>query len=125
MEALLEKVSAGLDSISTKLVLQEAYETMYTIFDHENPALSKMRPLAVVAMHPKENASEYSKLYRFFYRYTQHRIHELFGVSVTQMLELPHEIVEKMFEISAQHAKKETPQIEGAMRELERAASRG
>lgn len=125
VEAMLRKVTVGLDSISTKLILQESYETLYNIFNHDNPAVSKTRPLALVALHPKENASEYSKLYRFFYRYTQHRINELFGISATEMLELPHEIVEKMFEISAQQAKKETPGIESALRDLERTASRG
>lgn len=117
MEELLEKVTGGLDSISAKLILQETYETMYKIFDHEK--FSAARPLALVAMQPKENTAEYSKLYRTVYRYQNHQIKDLFGLNLVEFLQLPRELVELMFEISSNAAKREGPQVDKALRQLE------
>lgn len=118
IEVMLERVTEGIDSISAKLLLREAYEQLYLIFDHNQ--LHKVRPLGLVAMHPKENVSDYSKLYRTVFRYKHQNIKEHFGLSLTEFLDLPHEMVELCFKIAYEHVQKETPAINAALKDLER-----
>lgn len=94
-----------LDSISAKLLLLEAYETMYRIYNHENAPLNErgdpIRPLALVAMHPQENDTNYSSLHRLIARYALHDIGDKFKISITEFLRLPHEITDLLFRISS------------------------
>jgi hypothetical protein len=119
VDVLLTRIPGGLDdSISAKLVLQEEYETMYGIYNHDDPY--NQRPLALVGMQPKEDVSRYSKLYRTIRRYSFHEIHSKFGLSLTEFLDLPHDIVELLFEISAEQAQKQQPSIDKTLKDLEK-----
>lgn len=119
VDVLLSRIPGGIDDgISTKLVLQEEYETMYGIYNHDDPY--NRRPLALVGMQPKEDISRYSKLYRTIRRYALHEIHAKFGLSLTEFLDLPHDIVELLFEISTEKAQKEQPNIDAAVKALEK-----
>lgn len=114
-------VTEGLDSISAKLILQEAYETLYGIFNHDDPSVAKTRPLALVALHPKENTAEYGKLYRMIDRYVINDVKGKFGLSLTEFLNLPHDIVDRVLKVCQEQVKKENPGIERMVKELERA----
>lgn len=94
-----------IDSISAKLMLLEAYETMYQIYNHEAEQLNErgdpIRPLALVAMHSKENDTNYSSMHRLIARYALHDIGDKFKLSLTEFLDLPHEITDLLFRIAS------------------------
>lgn len=117
-ESVLKDLDQGIDAMSAKLVLMDRYETMYNIFDHKR--YGHTRPLGVVAMHAKEDASSYSKLYRTIWRYSQHRIHEQFGLSLGDFLDLPHDIVELLFKISTETSRKKDPELDNLKRDIEK-----
>lgn len=115
---MLQKTPAGLeDSISLKLVLQEEYETIYGICNHDDV---NKNPLALVSMHPKENVASRSKLYNTIRRYDFHEIYQKFGVSLPEFLGLPHEYVELLFQMSAEKAKEKQPGIDKVLKDLEK-----
>lgn len=118
LETLLAKIPHGLDSFDTKLVLMDHYEQTYGIFDHER--FGEARPLSVVAMHPKEDATSYSKLYRTIWRFAQHRIYERTGLNLNEFLELPHDIVELLFKISTETSKQQDAPLEQIMKDLKK-----
>lgn len=123
VQEVFERTDLALDSISSKMVTMEAYETLYGICNHDQIPLDSLskkstRPLALVALHKKENISEYSKLYRTIQRYTNQRIFELFHISLIEFLNLPREITQLLFKISYDDAVKEAPKINKALNEL-------
>jgi hypothetical protein len=67
-----------------------AYQTDYGIYDHIN-APDPMRPLALMAMHDKENAWEGGPMFSLVRRYHTYRIHEQ-GYSLTEFWNLPYPI---------------------------------
>jgi hypothetical protein len=113
LEELLTEVRK-IDSLSAQLMLRESYEQMYGLFDHNR--FSKAMPLAVVSMHPKENSSEYSPLYRMAYKYDQHDILKLTGLNYKEFLDLPREQCELWFKIAREKAIKEKPLVDAALR---------
>lgn len=113
------------DSYTAKLLLRETYETMYKIFDHDNDRLTKYRPLGIVAQHPKEDAINYSLMYRTIYRYTQYDIMGLVGLNLDQFLEMPHEYVELIFKIAMDKAAKSTTAVNSEIHKLEQQVRQG
>jgi hypothetical protein len=105
-----------LNAFDAKLVLSDLYETTYGIYDHINP--SKGRPLASVALHESEDNTTTSNLYEAIERYHQKGIKDLFGLSITEYLDLPTEICIKLMDIATRDANDKTKiakQIEDTM----------
>ena len=96
IDDLLKTVSK-IDSISAQLLLREAYEVSYQIFDHD---ADSTHPWALVMDHPKENYTEYGTLYRTIHGFHFRDIHKKFGLNLTEFLELPREIVELVIHIA-------------------------
>lgn len=121
VDRLLAAITGGLDdSYQTQLVLREMYETQYGIFNHEDPIHMRERPLSLVALHPKENTTKWSRLYQTIRRYDLHDIHAKFGLSLPEFLELPRDIVELLFELSTERSQRSNPNVDRAIRELEK-----
>lgn len=125
IQEMLNTLKEGIDSVSLKLMLQESYETVFGIFDHNNELALKHRPLALVAMHPKENPSHYSKMYRTIRRYHKLNIYGTFGMALDRFLEMPHEYVELLFDIASMSARKEGNDVSSVMQQLEKDIQRG
>lgn len=117
VDQVIAEATENIDSITAKILLRHSYETMYEIFNHDGPQAAA-RPLALVAMHPKENYSEYSKLYRTIWRFQHHNVKEMFGLNLVEFLNLPHELVELLFKISFEQVRKEALKQEATLREL-------
>lgn len=111
-----------MDSLTAKLLLRESYETIYGIFDHER--FSDQRPLALVAMHPKENASSHSRLYNTVQRFYNSDIYSATGLSLTDFLNLPREYVELLFAMHTKRALSRTPSINQTIRDIEKLEGR-
>lgn len=91
---------------------------MYRIFDHES-VTARGRPLAVVAMHPKEDASTFSRLHRTIQRYDKQGIKDQFGLNLREFLELPRDYVELLFRLAVEKMQTENPKIEQVARQLD------
>ena len=109
IDELIDEVGT-IPNIDAKILLMESYETAYGIYDHENADFN--RPLALVALHPKETYWKESGLYRRLERYNLHEVNQHFGLSLTEFLALPRDYVEDIFDILRQKAERETPDLE-------------
>lgn len=78
------------------------YQTEYGIFDHEAPHSN--RPLAMVAMHDKEDVIEGGQLFSHIRKYHSHRVYKLFGINLIEFLELPPYVVELLYDMAAAEA---------------------
>lgn len=116
----MAKIPKGsLDSMEVQLVMREEYETAFGIFNHDDPNKDKTRPLALVAMHQKEQYGPYSRLHQTIRRYRHHDIGEKFKLSLNDFLELPRDMIELLFEISVEEAQRGGSEAEKAMKALE------
>ena len=104
LERILENAKS-LDSIAAQLVIRDAYETQFGIFNHADPAAS---PLALVEYRPKEDVSEYGGLYRTFYQYHLYEVNKEWGLSVDEFLSLPREYYSLILRISSEKAARQT-----------------
>lgn len=93
----LLRADMELDAISARMVLLEEYETAYGIFNHNAPDAG---PLALVQKHESEQVSEAGPLYNLIRRFHLHGIHERFGVSLLEFLDLPRDITDLLFSIA-------------------------
>jgi len=115
VEHLLE-TTPKLDSISAQLVLRDAYDIDYGIYDHLN---DRSRPLALAARFDKEDYHEYGGLYRAIYQYNVNEIYKRWGYTVDQFLALPREIHRLILRITAEDANRATLPTEQQIRQLQ------
>lgn len=60
--------------------------------------------MALVAMHPKEDAWSYSLEHRFMWRFRQYEITKTWGYNLTDFLELPWYATQAIFRIEQKRA---------------------
>lgn len=101
IDELLQRVGK-IDSITAQLILRDAYEVAFGIYNHKQP--DPMRPLALVAMHPKENVSEYSELYNEIRRFDRHDMARA-GYSLLEYLSLPRELAHLLIRTRTERAR--------------------
>jgi hypothetical protein len=97
LERLLEELPAVRPTVAEILALS-AYQTEYGIYNHQAP--DHTRPLALVAMHPKEDVLEGGPLFSHIRRYHQHQIQQHFRLSLVEFLELPPYLVDLLYDIT-------------------------
>ena len=107
----------SLDSIQAQIVLRDAYDTSYGIYDHS--AQNPNRPMALVGMHPAENTTYHSRLYNTIRRYKTYDIKTAFGLSLVEFLELPREISSFLLNLQAESKQSENSKQQRALDELE------
>lgn len=108
-----------MDAYTAILALREVYETHYGIFDHDAPGLNRSRPLALAAMHPKEDTFTYSLEHRFMWRFRQYEICKNWGYDLTQFLNLPWYMTMAIFAIEQKRAADKLREEEEARRKQE------
>lgn len=86
--------------IDVEFVTRAAYQMEYGIFPHHNAQKKRHRPMALVAMHDKENSMEGGPIYTLIRGFYTHRIHKYFGLSLTEFLEMPCYQTELLFGIT-------------------------
>ena len=108
-EEFLQKIDK-IDSISARMVLLEAYETTYRIYNHEDPTAG---PLAAIAMHPREDTSTHSALYNTIRRFRKYRVGhpDNFNMSLNEFMALPKDICDFMMELLSEEAKVEAARL--------------
>lgn len=103
IEEVIRLDSGAMDSITSKLVLREHYETYYQIYNHDE---FYVPPLSLVTMHPKERYLPYSRRRRLMENYTLYGIHELYGLNIREFLEQPRCDVELLLELAMEHKRR-------------------
>lgn len=95
-----------MDPVSSKIVLQQAYEDTFGVFNYieqiqkeqtiSDPSLK--RPLTSVAMHPAEDVSAGSRIKELIKVFALLKVYQNYGLSFTELLELPVEYVDDILE---------------------------
>lgn len=78
-----------------------AYQTEYGIFNHDDPMAAKRRPLALVAMHPKEDVLEGSTYVSALRRFYSFKINTTFSMSAHEFFALPVWETELYYDMAA------------------------
>lgn len=86
-----------LSSDQAQVVCSMLYDVSFDIHDHY--AASSTNPLNTVAVHPREDYWELTGLYHTIMRYDQQDIKGRFGLSLTEYLDLPRDIIQMLTEI--------------------------
>lgn len=94
--------------IDIRQVMQDQYETYFGICNHLDPETRIKNPLASVEMHPCENFTEASPLYDSLEEYANSMYRDIWGLSVTEFLNLPRYMTKMMREITQKVAKDRT-----------------
>lgn len=81
-------------STNSQIILREAYETTYGIFNHDAPQATK-RPLALVAFQWAEDASAGCRLYERMEQYHECSILKWFGMPWDRWIDQPHDVCEE------------------------------
>lgn len=87
-----------MDNVTAQLVLNEAYDIGFGIFNHDHDSL--WNPLSMVAVHEAEDVESYSRQEHLIRRFLMSKIHKQTGLSLTQFLELPRDMVSTVLDIS-------------------------
>lgn len=95
-----------------------AYQTDYGIYDHiHNP--DPNRPLAIMALHPKENSWEGGPMFSLIRRYHTYRIYEQ-GYSWDVFCELPYPHAMFVIEMAEDAIRQRDTAADKAQRELDK-----
>jgi hypothetical protein len=105
------------------IVLRERYETKFGIYNHDNP--DPNRPLAVIAQHWAEDASEGSALYERIEQFEEREIYQRFGLSLTAFMTLPSDICKKVMEIAGKRLKQKADMTSTVKNDLDRLTGGG
>ena len=105
VDRLIKESKPVKNVVLAKLLLMEAYDVTYGVFDHitqynkdknsKDPEIK--RPLSVIAMHETEEVSDVSLLYERINSYNDKKVKEYFGISLKELLDLPRDVVEHIF----------------------------
>lgn len=82
-------------STNSQIILREAYETTYEIFNHDSPGVSKKRPLALIAKQWAEDSNKGCSLYERMDQYHECGMMKWFGMSWDRWIEQPHDVCEE------------------------------
>ena len=105
-----------LSGVDFKIVASELYETIYGIYKHIG---NTKRPMASVAFHDCEDYTTNSLLEASMDTYITKNIGDLFRLSFTEYLELPHDVVMSLGEIGIKHIQRKDADITRIKAELE------
>lgn len=87
-----------LNGFTREVYLREAYESTFSIFDHDNQ-MSTPPGYELVFMNDKENMVEHGELYNAIRRYHINKIQDEFGLSLTEFYNLPRDVVDFIFRL--------------------------
>ncbi|MNM09252.1 hypothetical protein D3C81_193350 [compost metagenome] len=114
LEMLLEQ-SKKVDNVTAQLILRDAYDVDFGVFDHIN---DRSRPLALVARHVKEDYCEYGGLYRAIYQYNVNEVGKRWNMSLVEFLDLPREYHRLILRICSEDAARALLPTEKQIRDL-------
>lgn len=98
--------------MQAKIVLDEAYEMEYDIYNHgvQNP--DNPDPLRLIGYHPKEDCYRDSLFKDWVLKYINGGIKDTFNLSITEWLSLPTDRATELMELSMEHIDRKTKTID-------------
>lgn len=99
-------------SIEAQMLLLEAYQTSYGIYDHFNSD-ARNNPLKIVAMHPKENVIDLGPKINLMRRYMLYNVRQYSGKSFEDFVALPRHEVKQWLDLCEEATKKDTGKLNG------------
>lgn len=96
LDVLLQELPA-VRPTAAEIITLSCYQTEYGIHPHDRPRPD--RPLALVAMHPKEDVMEGGPLFSHIRKFYNYQITKHFGLSLSEFLELPPFVTELLYDI--------------------------
>lgn len=93
-----------LDSITAQMVLREAYETIYEIFNHDY----SQHPWDLVLHRQKEEVNQYDPMNKMIRRYRLKDVHGRYGLNLVEFLEFPRYMVKDIFKACDEIARVES-----------------
>jgi hypothetical protein len=84
------------DPILTRFAMREIYERNFYIHDHQDAHLSAFN---LCVLHPKENTTQFSRLYREIHRYIANKVGDATKMGLTEFLDMPREYCEIVYQI--------------------------
>lgn len=97
----------------------DIYQTAYGIFNHRSPEVSKTRPLALVAMHEKENPKAIRIFREHSKKFAMLKIHDILGISLIDYLNLSTGEINDLNAIAEEHLSKRNNVISELTKELD------
>lgn len=99
---MLEKMPK-LGSIPAQLLLRQAYDVTYGIFDHTSPMADTSNPLALSEMFYAEDVCSDSLLYERVDQYKKERIGDHFKISLKEFMSYPTDMVIHLLEVATHY----------------------
>lgn len=105
----------NVDSISAQMLLREAYEISYYIYDHNRP---DSHPWALCMHSPKEDSATYGPLHRKIASYRLRNIYDKFGLNLSEFLDCPREVTDLLLKMADAEMVEKDRSLEEIEREL-------
>lgn len=112
----LLQADVTLDGYAAAIVSMEAYDETYGIADYSYDDPSK--PLALIAMHPKEDFTTGGPMERTIKDYRVHKVHKHYAMSLLEFLELPRHVARFILDDCMEQEKAEGKKAEEIMRTI-------
>jgi len=109
-----------LDSIGAQIALSEAYDHTYGIFNYDS---AQYNPLSIVAMHPIEDTLKVGLRPFIIKRFRIYDIQKRYGLSLTELLALPRDMVTDIFDDAAKAITEEEEQMQQIQEEMKEAVA--
>ena len=106
------------DSITAQLLIMEEYDQHHGIFDHNR----EDRPMALMAMHPKEQYTYFGPRAQKMARFMFYNLTERFGLSWTEFIQQTRSDCEIQLALAAEYTKHLNRAADAAEAEVGRAA---
>ena len=114
------------------MILQQAYENTFGIYDYVRQAYTEVavtdpglkRPLSSVAMHEAEDLSAGSRIKELIKVFAKLKVYQQYGLSFTELLELPLEYVDDILLECSKLYKDEEKRAETLSQSLNQAAQK-
>lgn len=99
-----------LDGYSASIVTLEAYDETYGIADYSYD--DPRNPMALIAMHPKEDYLTNGRMERTIKSYAKYRVLKHYGISLLEFLDLPRHISQVIMDDCLEREKSEGKKAE-------------
>lgn len=113
----VDPVTGRYDNITAQMLLSEAYDIEYGLYDHNNPALD--HPFQGQLMTEGEKMLLDSPMKELFKTYHTYQIYKWFGISLFEFINLPGVRFDMLIETANELAEQESKRLSENERQLQ------
>ena len=105
------------DNITAQLILTEAYDIEYGLYDHDNPELE--HPFQSQLMFEQEKILDHSPMMRLYETYSLYQIQKWFGISLLEFINMPAVRFDQLIKLSNKLAEEENERLTNAEKQMQ------